>query len=101
MAEMVDETMESLDEEEDELDEEANEEIEKVLFDITNGKLGEMGGKVGAIPVSSVAVKQYLGDGRSTLTPICRYLYQATAQPEAEEEESEAMRRQLDALLGQ
>lgn len=26
---------------------------------------------------------------------------QATAQPEAEEEDSEAMRRQLDALLGQ
>lgn len=53
MAEMVDETMESLDEEEDELDEEANEEVEKVLYDITNGKLGEMGDKVGAIPVSA------------------------------------------------
>lgn len=26
---------------------------------------------------------------------------QAAAQPEAEEEDSEAMRRQLDALLGQ
>lgn len=55
MAEMVDETMESLDDEEEELDEEANEEIEKVLFDITNGKLGEVGGKVGAIPVSPLA----------------------------------------------
>lgn len=52
MAEMVDETMEGLDDEEDELDEEANEEIDKVLYEITNGKLGELTGKVGAIPVS-------------------------------------------------
>lgn len=52
MAEMIDETMESLDEEEDELDEEANEEVDKVLYEITNGKLGDMGAKVGEIPVS-------------------------------------------------
>ncbi|KAK9898608.1 Snf7-domain-containing protein [Cystobasidium minutum MCA 4210] len=81
MAEMVDDTMDALDEDEDELDEEANEEIDKVLFDITNGKLGEMPTKVGTLPVS---------------------LCVTNAQPTQEdEEESEAMRRQLDALLGQ
>lgn len=56
MAEMVDETMDTLDEDNEELDEEANEEIEKVLFDITNGKLGEMPTKVGTLPVSCLTL---------------------------------------------
>ena len=47
---MMDETLVPLDEE---LDEEADEEIEKVLFEITNGKLGDAAaaGKVGSLPV--------------------------------------------------
>jgi len=51
MSEMLDDTMESLDEDAEDLDEEADQEVEKVLFDITNGKLGEPVGKVGNIPV--------------------------------------------------
>jgi hypothetical protein len=52
MSEMIDDTMDTLDEGEEELDDEAEAEIDKVLFEITNGKLGEIGGKVGSIPVS-------------------------------------------------
>ena len=51
MSEMMDETLDMIDEDAEELDEEADKEIEKVLFEITNGKLGEAQGKVGALPV--------------------------------------------------
>lgn len=50
MEEMMDDTMEGLDD--DELEDEADEEVEKVLYQLTDGKLGEVG-KVGAeLPVS-------------------------------------------------
>lgn len=52
MDEMLDDTMESLDDNEDELEEEAQAEVDRVLFSITDGKLGQTSGKVGAIPVS-------------------------------------------------
>lgn len=54
MSEMVDDTMESLDEDNEELEEEAQEEVDKVLWQITDGKLGQVSGKVGALPVSSL-----------------------------------------------
>lgn len=41
MEEMIEETMEGLDEED--LEEEADEEVEKVLFELTDGKLGQAG----------------------------------------------------------
>ena len=50
MSEMVDETMNMMDEENEELDDEAEAEVEKVLFEITNGKLGDAS-KVGVLPV--------------------------------------------------
>jgi len=73
MSEMVDETFEMMDDENEELDDEAEAEVDKVLFDITNGKLGDANanGKVGTLP---------------------------TAEQE-EEEDPEIMRKQLDALL--
>jgi len=46
MEEMVDDTMDILDEEDEELTAEADEEVDKVLFEITDGKLGQAG-KVG------------------------------------------------------
>lgn len=74
MAEMVDETMDALDEDEDELDEEANEEVEKVLFDITNGKLGEMPTKVGALPVRLLVAASWMYKKDSvTLTATFSY----------------------------
>jgi charged multivesicular body protein 3 len=52
MSEMVDETMDMMDEDAEELDDEAEAEVDKVLFEITNGKMGDMS-KVGSIPVCS------------------------------------------------
>lgn len=52
MDEMLDDTMEGLDAEED-LEDEAQEEVDKVLFDITDGKLGQGAGAVGTLPAVS------------------------------------------------
>ncbi|KAH9471042.1 hypothetical protein Pst134EA_004951 [Puccinia striiformis f. sp. tritici] len=43
MSEMVEDAIDTLDEDEDELEEEAEAEVQNVLFDITDGKLGQMG----------------------------------------------------------
>lgn len=48
---MVDDTMDTLDEGEDELEEEAEGEVEKVLFEITAGKLGQAGKAGTELPV--------------------------------------------------
>ncbi|GAA6059297.1 hypothetical protein JCM10212_006690 [Sporobolomyces blumeae] len=54
MTEMLDDTMEALDEgEDDELEDEAQEEVDKVLWQITDGKLGQASGKVGTLPAAS------------------------------------------------
>ena len=55
MQEMLDDTMESLDEnqEDEEMEEEAQQEVDKVLWQITDGKLGQVGGAVGTLPSSS------------------------------------------------
>lgn len=49
--EMMDDTMEALDD--DELEEEADAEVEKVLFDLTDGKLGQAGAVGADLPVSA------------------------------------------------
>ena len=48
--EMLDDTMESLDD--DELEEEADAEVDKILFDLTDGKLGQAGAVGAELPVS-------------------------------------------------
>lgn len=51
MTEMLDDTMETLDEEDEELEDEAQAEVDKVLYQITDGKLGQVdAGKVGELP---------------------------------------------------
>lgn len=52
MEEMIDETLDM--QEEDEIEEEADAEVDKVLFELTNGKLGEAGSVGTGIPVCSV-----------------------------------------------
>lgn len=52
MEEMLDETLEAVDDDE-ELEEEANEEVDKVLFELTDGKLGNLGAVGADLPVSS------------------------------------------------
>ena len=51
MSEMVDDSLEALDEDNDELEEEAEQEVEGVLFEITDGKLGQAGKVGGKLPV--------------------------------------------------
>jgi charged multivesicular body protein 3 len=55
MEEMLEETME-MGEDEDEIEEEADAEVEGVLFELTNGKLGEAGTVKTALPVSKCAL---------------------------------------------
>jgi charged multivesicular body protein 3 len=47
---MMDDTLEM--DEEEELEEEADAEVDKVLFELTNGKLGEVGTVTTELPVS-------------------------------------------------
>lgn len=47
----MDDTMESLDDGEEELEEEAQAEVDKVLWQITDGKLGQATSAVGSLPV--------------------------------------------------
>lgn len=56
--EMMDDTMEALDD--DELEEEADAEVEKVLFDLTDGKLGQAGAVGADLPVSAGQVPRNL-----------------------------------------
>ena len=51
MEEMIDDTLEDLDEDNEELTEEADLEVEKVLFDLTDGKLGQLGSAGKDLPV--------------------------------------------------
>jgi charged multivesicular body protein 3 len=51
MSEMMDDTLEALDDDEEELEEEAQDEVDKVLWQITDGKLGQANGQVGNLPV--------------------------------------------------
>ncbi|KAF8339007.1 Snf7 family [Cantharellus anzutake] len=73
MEEMVDDTLEELDQDE-ELEEEANEEVDKVLFELTDGKFG----KVGEV---------------STTLP------NEVEEEALHEEEMDRMRRQLEGLI--
>ena len=51
MEEMIDDTLEDLDEDNEELTEEADLEVEKVLFELTDGKLGQLGSAGKDLPV--------------------------------------------------
>ncbi|KAF8607555.1 Snf7-domain-containing protein [Ceratobasidium sp. AG-I] len=77
MEEMMDETLEGLDDDE-ELEEEADEEVEKVLFQLTDGKLGQAGMVGGELPVSRLSYP---------------------AQEDEQDREMERMRQQLQAHL--
>lgn len=50
MEEMMEETLDSVDD--DELEEEADAEVDKILFELTDGKLGQAGKVGGELPVS-------------------------------------------------
>jgi charged multivesicular body protein 3 len=77
ISEMVDDAMEGLDED-DELEDEADQEVERVLFEITDGKLGEAAGKV----------------------PTLQRPQPTREETMAEEAETRKMQQELQALLG-
>lgn len=79
MAEMVDDTLDmALDEDDDEMEQEAEQEVENVLWEITEGKLGQAGKVANNLPA------------------------QPAVQENAAEEEAEhrRMQAQLNELLG-
>ncbi|PLW16875.1 hypothetical protein PCANC_09364 [Puccinia coronata f. sp. avenae] len=53
MSEMVEDAIDTLDEDEEELEEEAEAEVQNVLFNITDGKLGQMGAVGSKLPQSA------------------------------------------------
>lgn len=71
MDEMLDDTMESLDDNEDELEEEAQAEVDKVLFQITDGKLGQAASKVGSLPVRSPSFHLDVSQSNSQFVAGC------------------------------
>lgn len=57
MEEMMEETLDGIDD--DELEDEADEEVDKVLFQLTDGKLGQAGAVGSELPVSVAAFLVY------------------------------------------
>ncbi|SGY49916.1 BQ5605_C001g00835 [Microbotryum silenes-dioicae] len=53
MQEMMDDTLDAIDDDEEEMEEEAQEEVDKMLWQITDGKLGQANGKLGTLPQST------------------------------------------------
>ena len=82
----MEETLDSVDDEE--LEEEADAEVDKVLFELTDGKLGQAGKVGGELPVRNLP---HMLDAGAY----------AQAQPEEEESEEELqkMRREMADLL--
>lgn len=90
----MDETLEGLDDDE-ELEEEADEEVEKVLFQLTDGKLGQAGKVGGELPVSVSLHHNWANTSGS-------HPEQNVEDAEEEDEqdrEMERMRQQLQAHL--
>ena len=57
MEEMLEDTLEM--DEDEELEQEADEEVDKVLFELTNGKLGQAGSVQTELPVSLLYLAVY------------------------------------------
>lgn len=91
LEEMMDETL-AMDEDE-EIEEEADAEVDKILFDLTNGKLGLAGPAETAPPVSDLLPHSTIAYARQ----------QQTAEEKMEDEETERVmeqyRQQLSGLL--
>lgn len=96
MEEMMEETLDSVNDDE-ELEQEADEEVDKVLFELTDGKLGQAGRVGGALPVRLLFVPAPLSECGAWLA---RANGQAQKVDEDEDEaESERMRKEMAELL--
>lgn len=88
--------MEGLDDEE--LEDEADEEVEKILYDLTDGKLGQAGTVGAELPVSNSAI------GAIHPNAVLIEYHDAQARKEAEEDinteaEMQRMQKELHDLL--
>lgn len=99
MEEMMDETLDGLDEDQDELEDEADAEVDKVLYDLTDGKLGVLGATKGA-PLTVRLASPSLAAVVMQLSDVLAYLQAAPAEEEEEDEaETVRMQKQLQDLL--
>lgn len=90
MEEMLEETLEM--EEDEELEEEADAEVDKVLFELTNGKLGEAGAVGTGLPVCSDSLYEIRSTNNSQLMDN-------KLEEEETERTMEKYRQQLNGLL--
>ena len=89
MEEMLEDTLDM--EEDEELEEEADAEVDKVLFELTNGKLGEAGSVDQELPVSAV-----------NISPRCMLIFLQSLgkfEDEQTDRNMEKYREQLNGLL--
>lgn len=90
MEEMMEETLDSVDDEE--IEEEADAEVDKVLYELTDGKLGQAGAVGAALPVSRVrSIHKRTADSAG-------WAVQAEEEEE-NEEEIQRMRKEMQELL--
>jgi len=100
---MIDDTLD-LDEADSELEDEADEEVDKVLYELTDGKLGMAGTVKDSLPVSFSRSSSVYG-GLDQQTDIRTFRKQAAQQKEEEEAdinteaEMQRMQRELQDLL--
>lgn len=89
MEEMLEDTLDM--DEDEELEEEADAEVDKVLFELTNGKLGEAGSVGADLPVSVLSQSKghTLTNGQTL----------ANKEDEEAERNMEMYRQQLNGLL--
>jgi charged multivesicular body protein 3 len=87
---MIDETVQLEDDEE--LEEEAEAEVDKVLFEVTDGKLGQAGSVGTELPVCLNCLPQKSG------LPVPQAV-QTDAEEEEERRQMEQYREQLNGLL--
>jgi len=90
MEEMLEDTLDM--DEDEELAEEADAEVDKVLFDLTNGKLGEAGSVGADLPVS-------VSSGLKLSAEHPQVLGSKQQQEEEAERNMEKYRQQLNGLL--
>ncbi len=95
MDEMMQDTLEGLDDED--LEEEADAEVDKVLYDLTDGKLGQAGAVGAELPVGDEGVA---ADGQAN--GLMLWILQAVEEPQKDvetEAEMQRMQKELQDLL--
>ena len=88
MEEMLEDTLEM--DEDEELEQEADEEVDKVLFELTNGKLGQAGSVQTELPVSLLYLAVYYPRWNSVR------LLRDVAQSQQDQLDEEAAEREME-----